>query len=190
MNKIYVLFIVFTVFIVYGCSSDEEISGCMDPESSNFSSSATLDDGSCRFFADEYVGMYDIATTNCSPSMGFFEDLSVSILKTRTAGPNDLGFVINGILSNAGESVNFTSVATNSGIDIDGGDGLRSRMAIDAFVWNGISYIAFWFELTGSLSFDGEELTGRLKLTGTDVLDEVNQTVVLSFTCDYRLIPR
>lgn len=57
MKKILVpIWALYICVCFYSCA--EDIEGCTDPASDSFNSEATVDDGTCRFLRDDYVGIY------------------------------------------------------------------------------------------------------------------------------------
>ena len=42
------------------------VPGCTDPQSETFNSAATLDDGSCAYARDKFIGMYSVSSKECS----------------------------------------------------------------------------------------------------------------------------
>ncbi|MEL6942600.1 MAG: hypothetical protein AAFO82_08020, partial [Bacteroidota bacterium] len=73
----YILISIFLI-LVLSCEKEEMKGGCTDPDAINFSSEATVDDGSCMLLRDQYVGAFNITTSNCSRP-DFWEGLSVDI---------------------------------------------------------------------------------------------------------------
>ncbi|MEM1122313.1 MAG: hypothetical protein AAGJ18_17840, partial [Bacteroidota bacterium] len=77
-------FIALILLAVAACGSgDEDISGCANPDATNFLSTATVDDGSCTFLRDSYLGNYNVTTSDCAPSGDFYENITIQI------APND-----------------------------------------------------------------------------------------------------
>jgi hypothetical protein len=55
-----IMFILF-VFSLNACK--KTVSGCMDPTSTNYNSTATESDNSCHYLADDFVGSYSVTDT-------------------------------------------------------------------------------------------------------------------------------
>lgn len=63
MKKIIFLFLLVSV-VFSSCKKD--IGGCMDIESLNYNSEATIDDGSCEYLRDKIIGDWEVFTMELS----------------------------------------------------------------------------------------------------------------------------
>ena len=159
--------------------------GCTDPDAINFSSEATVDDGSCMLLRDQYVGSFSIMTSNCSRS-DFWEGLSVDIEADPDNGTGVL-LKINGftpalipieLLAEVDE--NGISLSDDNTYLFGGSNGVTFFN-----IYDGIEYVGVTFSMSGKLKSSGDQLSGRLSFTAVNFQGEK----MVSILCDYVWTP-
>ena len=67
----------FGMISIQSCG-DDDIEGCTDPESTNYNAEATIDDGSCAYERDVFIGEY-LADFSCPGTLAFVNNDSLII---------------------------------------------------------------------------------------------------------------
>jgi len=174
------------ILLAFACGKEQEmINGCTDPDALNYSSEATIDDGSCMLLRDQYIGSFNITTSNCSAT-DFWENISVDI----EADPNNgagITLKINGFTP-ALIPIELAAKVDENGIALSdsniyffvGGTGVTFLN-----IYDGIEYVGVTFSMGGRLKPNGDQLDGRLSFTAVNFQDEK----MVSTLCDYLWTP-
>jgi hypothetical protein len=174
------LFILSIMCFISACSSEEEIRGCMDPTAVNFDSSATINDGSCTFLRDEYIGSYDVQLSSCDKT-AFFSNLKV-VINPDGSNSSDVGIVVNNVYVRA---LIFKGSVSNSGISINSSYEAGASRAEEAFDYNGTLYFFPRFTLLGNVSKTDGKLSGQLTLSAVNF--DANDAAIFSIRCQYNM---
>jgi|GEM_PF-2167607 len=84
--------IALSVLCLLLASSCDEIEGCTDPSSLNYDQDATLDDGSCLYVADAYVGTYQVTDTVGNQDTVYTRQYTMEITKVHRGAVTLNGF--------------------------------------------------------------------------------------------------
>lgn len=173
------------LLLTFACEKEEMKSGCTDPDAINFSSEATVDDGSCMLLRDQYVGTFNIMTSNCSKT-DFWENISIDI----EAHPdNSTGVLlkINGFTPKLIPIELFAEVNENEIILSDdntyffgGSNGVTFLN-----IYDNTEYVGVTFSMGGKLERSGDQLSGRLSFTAVNFQGKK----MVSTVCDYAWSP-
>ncbi|MEM1327222.1 MAG: hypothetical protein AAGI23_14770 [Bacteroidota bacterium] len=178
-------FLLSLLIFTLACEEEEIVSGCTDPDSINFSADATLDDGSCMFLRDQYIGTYNITTDNCSRE-DFWDNLSVSIEATSDSGSEVL-LKINGFTP-ATIPIELVAEVDENGINLSDDSTYRFAGGVGVTflnIYDGTEYVGVTFSMSGQLKPNGDELNGRLAFSALSF----EQDKIVSTLCDYTLSP-
>lgn len=89
MKKLLTLAVCLSALAFTAC---EKVEGCTDPSSLNYNADATLDDGSCLYFADTYLGDYAVSDTLTNADTVIFRQYQFNITKVHRAAVTLNGF--------------------------------------------------------------------------------------------------
>jgi len=123
------LAIAMTGFCFTSCG-DSDIEGCMDPQSNNFDSEATLDDGSCTYDRDQFLGDWlgsivfpGNLSTISSDSIAFTIDSGIDPTDKSSVNVTFTSTAVAGISSAAtvdGNNISFTTALVDFPITLEG----------------------------------------------------------------------
>ncbi|NNF34173.1 MAG: hypothetical protein HKN68_08695 [Saprospiraceae bacterium] len=173
------LFLIILLGIISCSSEDEVVRGCTDPDSDNYSSNATEDDGSCTYLRDIYLGNYSGTFGSCNPdenSNNFNEPKSIIIQAGEES--DEVKVIVNDItVQNFREKKVMTFIAGVTNDELIFNDAPSS----DRFVLGDFGYrVIFNGHMERTSSGD---LSGRVTI---EVYDEGSAMATVSiYSCDF-----
>jgi len=167
---------VFTGLCFTSCE-EEDIEGCMDTQSNNFNAEATIDDGSCTYDRDQFIGDWlgsiifeGNLETISSDSIAFTIDTGIDPTDKSSVNVTFTSTAVAGISSTAtvdGNAISFSTSLVDFPIDLPGLGTLNADISVE-----------------GNMTITGNELAGTMDAaatpTGTTVT--VADTGVLTAT--------
>ena len=153
--------IILTGMVFTSCGEDD-VEGCTDPAAENYNAEATVDDGTCTFASEKFLGNYT-GTLGCAGILAAIstDSLAFSIANSPSGVTNELLVVLE---SGAAAGVGIVATASGNTLTVDNymlddlpldltgdGNGNMTDLTID-----------------GSLTISGNTLDGSLTLSITD----------------------
>ncbi len=169
------------------CGDDAEIiSGCTNPDSVNYLSTATVDDGSCRLLRDDYIGNFNVTTSDCLPSGDFYENIT---FKITADSDNDDGVHLSiGGFTPLTIPIIIPATVSTAGLTLKKEDTFYFQGAVGVTflnIYDGIEQVGVTMSFSGNLTKMDSNLSGRLTFTALDFPgDQIIGTI-----CDYVLSP-
>jgi hypothetical protein len=154
--KLNYLLLTALAFMMISCGEDD-IEGCMDPQSSNFNMEATVDDGSCTYDRDKFISDYN-GTITFSGNLAFLntgEPVDFNIA-SGVDPDNKSEVIVSLTVSEIPLSVN--AVVTDCTAELDQ---MLSQIPID---FMGIMLTAD-INVTGTVVIEGDALTGNMNVS-------------------------
>ena len=179
---VYMLFL--ASFLAFGCDDDADmpISGCDDSSALNFNADATINDGSCAYERDLFLGLYQSVRTGCLPSDNFLQDAIVTFKIEPFANATDqVKILVGGVHS----ALNFVGDVSADKLIINDEVDLFESVVSDAFMFGGVPYLFPTFQLSGTLTHSDGQLTGRLTIGALNA--DQNNIKIFSIVCDHQL---
>lgn len=165
---------VFGMLSIQSCG-DDDIEGCTDPEGTNYNAEATIDDGSCTYERDAFIGEY-LATFTCPMTLAFVSNDSLIIKIDPSLDETNKSEVILNIPI-SGVDVSLRGTVANGTLTIN--DELKDVVIPDVpFIGTIMGDVLG--EGTATMSNDNNTLNGNVMVTVktpiTDIVD--NCTIV------------
>lgn len=160
-NKLLAMMLIGALCCLAISCSEDKVEGCTDPDSLNFNTNATEDDGTCTYPRDNFIGDYEGDFT-CAGAFSIANTEGLLFSLNLPTDPNDTN----------GVEVNFTS-GVITGITIRG-EVAGNVLTIPEQVQSGFPFMGLLVDLrfSGSFVLDGNDFDGSLTIAVVNPFQE------------------
>lgn len=162
MNKrlLFLFLSVFSVSAFLTSCGEDDIEGCTDPQSNNFNAEATVDDGTCTFDRDQFLGDW-FGSIVFPGNLSAISSDSISFTIDTGIDPEDRSSV----------NVTFTNTALagiSSAANVDGNNITFASELLDfPITLDGLGTINADINVSGALGIMGNDIEGTIDASAT-----------------------
>lgn len=160
-NLLFFLMIVGIAGLVFTSCGEDDIEGCTDPQSNNYDAEATLDDGSCTYDRDAFLGSY-LGSIVFAGQLAVINSDSIAFSIDPGVDPSDLTAVLVTFESSAIAGISVPATVSGNTILLDA---MLSNIPITLMGFEG----SFDMDVTGTFTLSGDTINGDMPITATEV---------------------